>query len=140
MAERTQRVLGDDSAAATMGKLSSTSLCLPPSSPTPNHPKATSYTTSPPLAELSVGPQLGVKLPAGQLGQLRAVGVAWCGAVWGHRKEGGLGSVTCGASVVHKVIILWTGHPSGLSSHACPSQGELCREVRLCSGHPGEMF
>lgn len=52
-------MLGDDSAAATMGKLSSTSLCLPPSSPAPNHPKPTSSTASLPLAELSVGPQLG---------------------------------------------------------------------------------
>lgn len=42
--------------------------------------------------------------------------------------------------MVHKVIILWAGHPSGLSSHACPSPGELCREARLCLGHPGEMF
>lgn len=37
-------------------------------------------------------------------------------------------------------VILCVGHHSGLSSHACLSQGELCREARLCSGHPGEML
>lgn len=134
---------GDDSAAATTGKLSSTSLCLPPSSP--NHPKPTGL---PAPCRAECGPSAGCEGPCWAAGSPQCCWgvVVWgrdaglcVGAVWGHRKERGLGYFTCGSSVVHKVT-LWVGHHSGLSSHACLSQGELCREARLCSGHPGEMF
>lgn len=88
------------------------SASLPPLQTTPNPP------ASLPLAELSVAPQQGVKVPAGQLGHLSAVGGLLCGAgtldfVW--ELCGGTGR-SVGLDISHADLLWSIRSPSGLDT------------------------